>query len=278
MSKKIEEIRKGTDNDEDEIINLEPIIVSKAKEREQKDMNKIEIVAEVHMEENGKMRKDNKERGTNKTIEDRDSVNHQLRLENNDESKAKKYQQERVIANNSNKAEEKEVCWYWKNRKCRYEDNCKKDHPEQCKTMMEEGKCKNNRCKLMHPKICRNSFYKGYCNRGGSCWFIHPSKCNNQQNNMTNISNSWGTMQDNYNQQAISNQNLGNQNQLQNNMNQFFLGQWPQIRNNYNTNNQMWKGSENQTMLQMMENMMQKIRGMEDNIIRIETGRQFNRM
>ena len=196
--------------------------------------------------------------------------------ENNNESKAKKDQARAVTNSNNKKEEEKEICWFWKNRKCRYENNCKKEHPEQCKTMIEEGRCKNNRCKLIHPKICRNSFYKGYCNRGDTCWFVHPKKSNNQQNNTTNVGN-WGNVQDRHNQQASLNHNWGNQNQLQNYTNKNFLEQWPQIGNNYNISNQMGRGSENQAMMQMMENMMQKVMGMENKIMRIETGWQFNR-
>ena len=221
----------------------------------------------------------------NKVSEEQMSINkedediaiiEEVTIENDNESKAKK-DQARVVTNDNNKVEDKEVCWFWKNRKCRYENNCKKEHPEQCKAMIEEGRCKNNRCKLIHPKICRNSFYKGYCNRGDSCWFVHPKKCNNQQINVTNLGNSWGNNQDRHNQQTSFNQNWGNQNQLQNNTNKNFLEQWPQIGNNYNTNNQMWRGSENQAMMQMMENMMQKVMGMESKIMRIETGWQFNR-
>ena len=46
-------------------------------------------------------------------------------IENDNESKAKK-DQARVVTNDNNKVEDKEVRWFWKNRKCRYENNCKK--------------------------------------------------------------------------------------------------------------------------------------------------------
>ena len=254
ISKKIEEIRKGTDNDEDEIINLEAIIVSKAKEREQKDMNKIEIVAEVHMEENGRMRKENKERGTNKTIEDRDS---------NERSKESNKNKER----NDKHENPKEICWFWKNKKCRFKTNCKHDHPEQCKEMLETGRCNNSRCKLIHPKICRNLFFKGHCPRGESCWFTHPSKCqNNQPKNI--MENSYTSNQGLYSNRQNQNMNINSQNMSPN-----FLGAWPTPAN---INNQQSYGiSQNPPMILMMQNMMEKLTQMDSKISHLERGRQM---
>ena len=77
----------------------------------------------------------------------------------------------------------KEICWFWKNKKCRFGENCKNEHPEQCKDMLETGLCKESRCKKLHPKICRNLFYRGICPRGNSCWFTHPTNCTNNENN-----------------------------------------------------------------------------------------------
>ena len=183
---------------------------------------------------------------------------------------------------NDNENSSKEICWFWKNKKCRFTINCKKQHPEHCKDILETGLCKDSRCKLIHPKICRNIFFKGYCHRGETCWYTHPSKCQNgQPNNMTNVNNSWGSTQDNQNKQSSINQNWVNQNQIQNftRNSRDFLGQWPQLRNNSNISNQIWKDPENQTMIQMMENMMQKMEGMNNKIMRMETGWQYsNRM
>ncbi|CAL4155642.1 unnamed protein product, partial [Meganyctiphanes norvegica] len=51
----------------------------------------------------------------------------------------------------------KKTCWFWVNRKCKFGNQCKDDHPVQCKSMMETGRCSDSRCKLIHPKICRGS-------------------------------------------------------------------------------------------------------------------------
>ena len=230
----------------------------KSKEKAEDEQNKVS-------EEKNKV---SEEQQNNSMVDEDITIIKEVGQEKKDESKKREDQQETATATTTATATAtatatKKVCWFWENRKCRYGNSCKKEHPEQCKPMLEEGRCYDDRCKLIHVKICRNLFFKGYCNRGDSCWFVHPTKCNNQQNNMKN---SWENRQDNNNQQASFSQRGNNSN---------FLEQWPQIGNNYN-NNQMWKVPENQTMMQMMENMMQKIMGMDSKIMRIETGWQYN--
>ena len=81
--------------------------------------------------------------------------------------------------------------------------------------MLKTGRCHEDRCKLIHPNICRNLFFKQYCPRGDNCWFVHPSKINNNahnnnsQNNQ-NIQNSHNNSNSNNNDpgQNFQNQNM----------------------------------------------------------------------
>ena len=91
----------------------------------------------------------------------------------------------------------KKICWFWTNRKCKFGNRCKDEHPEQCKAMMETGKCADNRCKLIHPKICRGIYFENYCSRR-NCRYVHPTKLinryvfndnHNRYNNNNNSSN-----------------------------------------------------------------------------------------
>ena len=174
---------------------------------------------------------------------------------------------ERNKGNNRNKERNdvpeprKEICWFWKNKKCRFTTSCKHDHPEKCKEMIETGRCKDNRCKLIHPKICRNLFYKGYCHRGESCWFTHPSKCENSQPKHSMDHSYTG----NQSMENRRNQNISNQNVSPN-----FLGNWPTINNNQN-----YRISQNPSMTQMMQNMMDKLTQMDSKISYLERGRQM---
>ena len=195
------------------------------------------------------------------------------------ENKESRKKDDETRNSNQNKREEstvKEICWFWKNRKCRYATNCNKEHPEQCKDMLETGLCKNSRCQLLHPKICRNQFYRGYCPRGDTCWFTHPSNCrNNQQNNNnqnkeTNSNLGITSQHQNINNHTnqMINTNIGNDNR---NMNTHFLGTWPAL-GNVNRNpgtNQM------QPMMQMMQTMMERISRMDNKLIHLEMGRQI---
>ena len=171
-------------------------------------------------------------------------------------------------------SDEQEVCWFWKNRKCRFMESCNKEHPEQCKAMMEYGLCKNSKCNLIHPKICRDLFFKGNCYRGESCRFIHPSKCSNRLDNESNMVNKGGYYQKPYNQQEPNNQNRGNPI-----LSNPFLEQWPQMSQGINNSNNIWKERESQSMMQMMQNMMQKMMIMDQKIMSIGTvGPNYSRM
>ena len=211
---------------------------------------------------------------------------------NSDDSNDDSDQINSVNNNKDNKVQErpKEICWYWKNRKCRYTTRCNKDHPEQCKEMLEKGLCKDSRCKLFHPKICRNLFYKQYCPRGESCWFIHPSEIENNPN-MQNLTNTFNNTISGANQnQNINNfsnngvnQNINNmgqnyQNQNMKNQNNFtdrsgnrsFLGTYHQPINNWSQ-----AVSQNQTMNQMMQNIMEKMTTIENKMTHMEMERRM---
>ena len=177
--------------------------------------------------------------------------------------------------NQNNKIAEtpKEICWFWRNRKCRYVAKCKLDHPEQCTDMLKTGLCKDSKCKKIHPKICRNLFYNKYCHRGDSCWYIHPS---NIKNNIEMNQN---------NQNPYNNYNYNNRrNQIQNTnykhyMNKNFLPQHPQIETgmgwgNIQNNGSTWR-EEPQGMMQMMQTMMQQMMRMDNKIQNIETGGMY---
>ena len=119
-------------------------------------------------------------------------------------------------------------------------------------------------------------FYNGYCPRGNACYFIHPPKCgNNQQNNVNNNNTS------HYQQNSNTQNNWNNNNQIMNNsngndytnMNTNFLGHWPTLGNvNHNKN----PGTiQMQPMMQMMQNMMDRITRMDNKLMHIEMGRQI---
>ena len=180
--------------------------------------------------------------------------------------------------NRRNNQNIKEICWFWKNKKCRYTTNCNKDHPEQCKEMLELGLCKDSRCKLLHPKICRNLFFNKYCPRGDTCWFVHPSKIKNNVLNNQNTQNSYNNLNNRRNNENINNHpRHNNQDQYMNqrneyaNVNRNFLeihqppqNNWSQIIN------------QNQPMNQMMQNMLEKITRMESKMLQLEMARTFN--
>ena len=143
-----------------------------------------------------------------------------------------------------NATDPKKTCWFYVNRKCRFGDRCRDEHPEQCKMMMETGKCTESRCKLTHPKICRGIYFEGYCSRR-NCWYVHPTKLVNRyvfgenvnSNNYNsplhmpnaNINNNqvrWS--QGNQTQNVQMNPHTNNQwNQPSNRNDPTFLDQWP---------------------------------------------------
>ena len=123
INKKIEEIRKGTDTVEEEVIDL-------AKD---------------------------------------DEINQGIVEEKKDQEKEKEKKNEDKKDDTKDKETKKKECWFWLNRKCKYGDRCKYEHPTLCKEMMESGRCYDHRCKIPHPKICRSIFFEGYCSREQNC-------------------------------------------------------------------------------------------------------------
>ena len=139
----------------------------------------------------------------------------------------------------------KKTCWFWVNRKCKFGNQCKDDHPVQCKSMMETGRCSDSRCKLIHPKICRGVYYEGYCSRR-NCWYVHPTNIvnryvfrdmnttyNNSKNNNNNRSNPHSHNPNTNLNNSQTGWSNGNQNQnfqynqTSNRNTPTFLDQWP---------------------------------------------------
>ena len=127
-----------------------PIKLTKRQLKDQEDMNKIEIVAEIHEPH--------------------------MSLPNQNNNAITKPSDTRGDANkNSSNNNEKNVCWFYVNRKCKFGQKCRNQHPETCKSILEYGRCNDRNCKLVHPYVCRNFQTQGGCQRY-NCWFIHPSK------------------------------------------------------------------------------------------------------
>ena len=175
ITKKLENIRKEKDGEE--VIDIS----------EDEDKNKSN-------------EKDNVDQG-----EERKQEN--VGINNEDDVEKGKQENNNSNSDETNKKEEKNKCWYWLNKKCKYEERCKYEHPVQCKVMLESGKCPDSRCKLAHPKICRGIFYNGYCSRR-NCWYIHPTKIRNRYQNV-----------------VTNNENINQRNPISNN--EHFLLNWP---------------------------------------------------
>ena len=193
----------------------------------------------------------NKEKeDTNNRIENNDDIivledegNDNKNKDKRDIEKKGEEQENRNEREKENKKETKILCWFWKNRKCKYGDKCKNDHPEQCKPMMEYGECRDNRCKLSHPTICRSLYYERYCSRN-NCWFTHPTKIVNKYTFIEN--NSQGAHMINTNQQGWNQRNMNpnsqwsmnnNNDQSNQNNNGNNYNNWSQNNNGINRNN-----------------------------------------
>ena len=46
---------------------------------------------------------------------------------------------------------ENKECWYFMNRKCKFEGKCREKYPTLCPAKLENGKCSNKSCNLAHP-------------------------------------------------------------------------------------------------------------------------------
>ena len=194
IHKKIEEIRKGTDTVEEEVIDL-------AKD---------------------------------------DEINQGIVEEKKDQEKEKEKKNEDKKDDTNDKETKKKECWFWLNRKCKYGDRCKYEHPTLCKQMMEIGKCYDHRCKIPHPNTCNSLFFEGYCSREQNCWYIHPSNIVNKYQNREHNDNNNQIRNENNNNNQYNNRNCNqdnnNNNYNQNNIvndryncsnQQTFLEQWP---------------------------------------------------
>ena len=234
-------------------------------------------------DDNDSNNNDNNDNGTNN--DNRNDEDNQANNSNDDDNNNSDTNQNNLMNNNRNQSNNnnrpvtsKDVCWYWKNRKCKYTTNCKEDHPEQCKEMLELGLCKDSRCKRLHPKICRNLFFNKYCPRGDTCWFVHPSKIKNNVLNNQNTQNPYNNLNNRRNSDNINNHpRHNNQNQYMNqrneyaNVNKNFLEIYHPPQNNWSQ-----IVNQNQPMNQMMQNMLEKITRMESKMLQMEMARTFN--
>ena len=72
----------------------------------------------------------------------------------------------------------KDVCWFFKNGKCKYGKDCKKEHPKACRVFKQFGLKRHNpkgcdsKCGFMHPNACRESLRSKECTRT-DCKFFH---------------------------------------------------------------------------------------------------------
>ena len=129
---------------------------------------------------------------------------------------------------NDESNDNKKICWFYENRKCKFGEKCKDLHPEVCKPMAEYGKCRDSKCKLLHQKICRNYYNQGDCPRY-NCWFVHPSKI--RQRNPERTSTHGPQQEINNHRSNVNNANQYmriNETQYDNmNNNANFLWNWP---------------------------------------------------
>ena len=177
-------------------------------------------------------------------VENYEEINQEKEIE---EQEKKDHDKDKARKKNLDKKDEenketKKDCWFWLNRKCKYGDRCKHEHPTQCKTIIENGRCPDSRCKLSHPKICRSIYYEGYCSRR-NCWYIHPSNMINKIQNNTNMDYDYNNQRrqvnvNNNNSNQSSNRNWNHHQHHNNNSNNYRYNQNNMGTNNYNTNQQ----------------------------------------
>lgn len=205
LVRKMELMKKETS------INFEGFDDTKEKERSKSEAEKIQegeeeaIVVDEIEEEKVDGDKDNENDDTNEEGNGRDNDANNVDGRKKDE-------------NNDNK----KVCWWFENRKCKFGANCKELHPETCKPMQEYGKCGDSKCKLLHQKICRNYYNQGYCTRY-NCWFVHPTKI--AERNPTRPPTPGSQIRNFNNRNQLNRPPNGMQNNINNNSN--FLWNWP---------------------------------------------------
>ena len=71
-----------------------------------------------------------------------------------------------------------DVCRFYKNGKCKFGKDCRKEHPEMCKKFRKQGLIRHNpggcdgNCGKLHPNACRESLRNKECSRT-ECRFFH---------------------------------------------------------------------------------------------------------
>ena len=184
---------------------VKPIRISKEKEMEQKEMNKIQVVAEIHETESKK--KDDKDTN-NQPLPQVDppqipNPNSTIGIDNNGNltgpGSPAHY---RDVMRYPNKNKDK-ICRYLARGVCRYGakgenelGKCQRYHPSQCKQynvngITENGCKEGNECENWHATyICRLSADKNQCSRP-NCRFKHHKNCttigNNDEYNINNF-------------------------------------------------------------------------------------------
>ena len=151
-------------------------------------------------------------------IEDNNEQNRKSESSTNNSNKEKE---------NVPKENEKKICWFFENRKCKFGPKCKNFHPEACKSTLEYGKCSDiSNCNLLHPKVCRNYCNMGTCERF-QCWFIHPSKIENKNPSREYSNPSYRSANNEWNSSHLRDQNYPNPEFRPTGGNSTFLGHWP---------------------------------------------------
>ena len=187
-----------------------PIRISKRIEMEQKEMDKIQVVAEVHRTEN----ETGGDNGTsNQPLTQKNSNNN---IDSHDGSGSPTNYRDVMKYPNINK---EKICRFLTRGLCRYGakgenelGKCRRPHPSQCKKYNENGITENgckegNKCHNWHATyICRSSADKNLCSRI-NCWYKHHKNCKTTENNDDHDMNSFLA----YNQHKLSRQYQGPQ-------------------------------------------------------------------
>ena len=197
---------------------VKPIRISKEKEMEQKEMNKIQVVAEIHETESKKK----VDKGTNNqpllqvNPLQIPNPNGNIGINTNGNlAGSGSPTNYRDVMRYPNKNKDK-ICRYLARGVCRYGargenelGKCQRYHPSQCKKFNENGITENgckegNECENWHATyICRLSADKNQCSRP-NCRFKHHKNCtttgNNDDHNINNflVNNQQNRMQRQY--------------------------------------------------------------------------------
>ena len=76
----------------------------------------------------------------------------------------------------TNSKKRSEVCRFYTNGKCKFNNECRFMHPKICPKFRQHGDCKtkgcNGDCEFLHPNVCRNSLKDRTCSYN-DCRFFH---------------------------------------------------------------------------------------------------------